>query len=185
MNLRLEAAAISEMAENIAKADDLDFRVPKVDWERPHGAFCTLEWIDGIPLTDLAAVEAAGLDRRALGLNVIRSFLKHAIRDGFFHADMHQGNLFADPRDGALIAVDFGIMGRIGHNERRFLRRNTLWVHNQKLQTHCRGSLRGGLRASNRRSAPPSRRRSAPSANRSWAVPAAEISMARLLTPAV
>ncbi len=80
-----------------------------------------MEWIDGIPLTDLAAIEASGLDRKALALNVIRSFLKHAIRDGFFHADMHQGNLFADPRDGALIAVDFGIMGRIGHKERRFL----------------------------------------------------------------
>jgi len=121
MDLRLEAAAISEMAENVAKAGDLDFRVPKVDWERTAKRVLTLDWIDGIPLTDLKAVEAAGLDRRALGLNVIRSFLKHAIRDGFFHADMHQGNLFADPRDGALIAVDFGIMGRIGRNERRFL----------------------------------------------------------------
>ena len=121
MDLRLEAAAISEMAGNIAKAEDRDFRVPKVDWERTARRVLTLEWIDGIPLTDLAAVETAGLDRKALALNVIRSFLKHAIRDGFFHADMHQGNLFADPRDGALIAVDFGIMGRIGHKERRFL----------------------------------------------------------------
>ncbi|MGO8955405.1 MAG: 2-polyprenylphenol 6-hydroxylase [Rhodomicrobium sp.] len=120
-DLRLEAAAISEMAENIAKAGDLDFRVPKVDWERTAKRVMTLDWIDGIPLTDLAAIEAAGLDAKALGLNVIRSFLKHAIRDGFFHADMHQGNLFADPRDGALIAVDFGIMGRIGPKERRFL----------------------------------------------------------------
>ena len=121
MDLRLEAAAISEMAGNIAKAEDRDFRVPKVDWERTARRVLTLEWIDGIPLTDLAAVERSGLDRKALALNVIRSFLKHAIRDGFFHADMHQGNLFADPRDGALIAVDFGIMGRIGHKERRFL----------------------------------------------------------------
>jgi ubiquinone biosynthesis protein len=92
-----------------------------VDWERTARRVMTLEWIDGIPLGDLAAIDAAGLDRRALGLNVIRSFLKHAIRDGFFHADMHQGNLFADPRDGALIAVDFGIMGRIGAKEQRFL----------------------------------------------------------------
>ncbi len=121
MDLRLEAAAIAEMAENIAKAGDLDFRVPKVDWERTAKRVLTLDWIDGIPLTDLKAVEAAGFDRRALGLNVVRSFLRHAIRDGFFHADMHQGNLFADPRDGALIAVDFGIMGRIGMKERRFL----------------------------------------------------------------
>jgi ubiquinone biosynthesis protein len=121
MDLRLEAAAISEMAENIAKAGDTDFRVPKVDWERTARRVLTLDWIEGIKLTDMAAIEAAGLDRRALGLNVIRSFLKHSIRDGFFHADMHQGNLFVDPRDGALIAVDFGIMGRIGPKERRFL----------------------------------------------------------------
>jgi ubiquinone biosynthesis protein len=121
MDLRLEAAAISEMAENIEKSGDRDFRVPKVDWERTAKRVMTLEWINGISLTGIAAIEAAGLDRRAIGLNVIRSFLKHAIRDGFFHADMHQGNLFADPSDGALIAVDFGIMGRIGPAERRFL----------------------------------------------------------------
>ena len=121
MDLRLEAAAISEMAANIAKAGDQDFRVPGVDWERTARRVMTLEWIAGIPLGDLAAIDAGGLDRKALGLNVIRSFLKHAIRDGFFHADMHQGNLFADPRDGALIAVDFGIMGRIGAKEQRFL----------------------------------------------------------------
>ncbi len=121
MDLRLEAAAISEMAENIAKAGDRDFRVPKVDWERTAKRVMTLDWIDGIKLTDTDAIEAAGLDRKAIGLNVIRSFLKLAIRDGFFHADMHQGNLFADPRDGALIAVDFGIMGRIGPKEQRFL----------------------------------------------------------------
>ncbi len=95
--------------------------MPKVDWERTARRVLTLDWIEGIKLTDMAAIEAAGLDRRALGLNVIRSFLKHSIRDGFFHADMHQGNLFVDPRDGALIAVDFGIMGRIGPKERRFL----------------------------------------------------------------
>jgi ubiquinone biosynthesis protein len=121
MDLRLEAAAISEMAENLAKAGDREFRVPKVDWERTAKRVMTLEWISGIPLTASAAIETAGLDRKTLGLNVIRSFLKHAIRDGFFHADMHQGNLFVDPRDGVLIAVDFGIMGRIGPKERRFL----------------------------------------------------------------
>ncbi len=121
MDLRLEAAAISEMAENVAKAGDSGFRVPVVDWERTARRVLTLEWVDAIALSDLEALDRAGLDRKALGLNVIQSFLKHAIRDGFFHADMHQGNLFADPRDGSLIAVDFGIMGRIGPKERRFL----------------------------------------------------------------
>ncbi len=121
MDLRLEAAAISEIAENIAKGGDTGFRVPNVDWQRTGKRVLTLDWIDAVPLSDLAAIDAAGLDRRALGLNVIRSFLKHAIRDGFFHADMHQGNLFADPRDGSLVAVDFGIMGRLSPKESRFL----------------------------------------------------------------
>ncbi|KAI94928.1 2-polyprenylphenol hydroxylase [Rhodomicrobium udaipurense JA643] len=121
MDLRLEAAAISEMADNIAKSGDVGFRVPRVDWERTSKRVLTLDWIDGIPLTDIEAVRAAGVDMEALGLTVIQSFLKHAIRDGFFHADMHQGNLFVDPRDGALIAVDFGIMGRLGPKEQRFL----------------------------------------------------------------
>jgi ubiquinone biosynthesis protein len=121
MDLRLEAAAISEMAENIANAGDTGFRVPQVDWRYTSRRVLTLEWIDGIPLANHAAIDEAGIDRRALGLNVIRSFLRHAMRDGFFHADMHEGNLFADPRTGDLIAVDFGIMGRLSHKERRFL----------------------------------------------------------------
>jgi ubiquinone biosynthesis protein len=121
LDLRLEAAAIAEMAENIARHGDTGFRVPAVDWSRTARRVMTVEWIDGIPLTDLDALTAAGLDRSQLGLTVLRSFLKHAIRDGFFHADMHQGNLFADPKDGAIVAVDFGIVGRIGPNERRFL----------------------------------------------------------------
>jgi len=118
MDLRLEAAAMSEMAENTAR--DEDFRVPQVDWRRTARRVLTVEWIDGIKLSDTAALAASTIDRKALGLTVMRSFLKHAMRDGFFHADMHQGNLFVD-RDGRLVAVDFGIMGRLGHKERRFL----------------------------------------------------------------
>jgi ubiquinone biosynthesis protein len=118
LDLRLEAAALSEMAENTR--DDTGFRLPKPNWERSGRDVLTMEWIDGIPLTDHAALAKAGLDLPALGRTVIESFLRHAIRDGFFHADMHQGNLFAD-RDGNLVAVDFGIMGRIGDKERRFL----------------------------------------------------------------
>jgi ubiquinone biosynthesis protein len=118
MDLRLEGAAISEMAENTS-ADD-EFRVPQVDWQRTARRVLTVEWIDGIKLSDHAKVAAAGIDRKALGLTVMRSFLKHAMRDGFFHADMHQGNLFVDS-GGRLVAVDFGIMGRLGIKERRFL----------------------------------------------------------------
>jgi ubiquinone biosynthesis protein len=120
IDLRLEAAAMSEMAENIARAGDPGFRVPKVDWTRTASRVMTTQWIDAIPMNDLAAIDAAGIDREALGNHVIRSFLRHAMRDGFFHADMHQGNLFVEP-DGALVAVDFGIMGRLGPKEKRFL----------------------------------------------------------------
>lgn len=118
MDLRMEAAALSEMADNTA--DDDGFRVPKVDWSRSGRRVLTLEWIDGIPMSDLEALRAAGHDLEELGAHLIRSFLRHAMRDGFFHADMHQGNLFVD-RDGLIVPVDFGIMGRLGPIEQRFL----------------------------------------------------------------
>ncbi|MCC3245327.1 2-polyprenylphenol 6-hydroxylase [Methylocystis sp. WRRC1] len=117
-DFRLEAAAASEFAENVAK--DPDIHVPHVDWDRTAREVLTLEWIDGAPLSDLERVAADGHDLKALGAHVLQSFLRHAMRDGFFHADMHQGNLFVD-RQGRLIAIDFGIMGRLGAKERRFL----------------------------------------------------------------
>jgi ubiquinone biosynthesis protein len=118
MDFRLEAAALSEMAENTR--EDADFRVPAVDWDRTARDVLTLEWIDGTPLNDRASLEAKGYDLPALGRKVIQCFLRQALRDGFFHADMHPGNLFIDA-DGRLVAVDFGIMGRLGPKERRFL----------------------------------------------------------------
>ena len=118
MDLRLEAAALSEMAENTK--EDPDFRVPAVDWNLTARNVLTLAWIDGTPLGDRAALLAAGFDLAGLGRAVIQSFLRHALRDGFFHADMHPGNLFVDAQ-GRLVAVDFGIMGRLGPKERRFL----------------------------------------------------------------
>jgi ubiquinone biosynthesis protein len=118
MDLRLEAAALSEMAENI-KADP-DFRVPTVDWDRTAKDVLTLEWIEATPLSDRDKLKAKGFDLVQLARAVIQSFLRHALRDGFFHADMHPGNLFVDD-EGRLVAVDFGIMGRLGPKERRFL----------------------------------------------------------------
>ncbi|WP_448954570.1 2-polyprenylphenol 6-hydroxylase [Labrys neptuniae] len=118
MDARLEAAALSEMAENIAK--DPDFRIPAPDWTRTARSVLTLEWIEGIPLSDLDRLKASGFDLVELARIIIQSFLRHAIRDGFFHADMHQGNLMIDA-SGQLVAVDFGIMGRAGLKERRFL----------------------------------------------------------------
>jgi ubiquinone biosynthesis protein len=118
MDLRLEAAALSEMAENTK--DDSGFRVPAIDWDRTAKDVLTLEWIDGTQLSNHAALEAKGFDLKNLARVVTQSFLRHALRDGFFHADMHPGNLFVDDQ-GCLVAVDFGIMGRLGPKERRFL----------------------------------------------------------------
>ncbi|MFC5069549.1 2-polyprenylphenol 6-hydroxylase [Flaviflagellibacter deserti] len=118
MDLRLEAAALSELAENTR--DDPGFRVPAVDWERTAKDVLTLEWVDGIPLADHAGLAAAGHDLPALGRTLIQSFLRHAMRDGFFHADMHPGNLFVDAA-GNIVAIDLGITGRLGPKERRFL----------------------------------------------------------------
>jgi ubiquinone biosynthesis protein len=118
MDFRLEAAALSEMGEN-TKADP-EFRVPEVDWDRTSKDVLTLEWIDATPLSDRARLEAKGFDLAQLARALIQTFLRHALRDGFFHADMHPGNLFVDD-EGRLIAVDFGIMGRLGIKERLFL----------------------------------------------------------------
>jgi ubiquinone biosynthesis protein len=118
MDMRLEAAALSELGENIR--EDEGFRVPAVDWARTGRDVLTLEWIDGIKMNDLAGLRAAGHDLNAIAANLVQSFLRHTLRDGFFHADMHPGNLFVEP-NGTIVAVDLGISGRLGKKERRFL----------------------------------------------------------------
>ena len=118
LDLRMEASALAEMGESIK--DDPGIRLPKVDWATTSKRVLTTEWVDGTPMADVEALRARGLDLIALGDTVIQSFLRHAIRDGFFHADMHQGNLMVGP-DGKLVVLDFGIMGRLGMKERLFL----------------------------------------------------------------
>lgn len=118
MDLRLEAAALSEIAENTK--EDPGFRVPLVDWERTGRDVITMEWIDGVKMSDVAALRAAGHNLEKLAEVLIQSFLRHTLRDGFFHADMHPGNLFVDTA-GTVVAVDMGIVGRLGKKERRFL----------------------------------------------------------------
>src|SRR4051812_39018544 len=118
MDLRLEAAALSILAENTAA--DPGFRVPRVDWERTGGDVLTMEWIDGIKMSDVEALRLAGHDLKRIAANLVQSFLRHTLRDGFFHADMHPGNLFVDA-NGTIVAVDLGISGRLGRKERRFL----------------------------------------------------------------
>jgi ubiquinone biosynthesis protein len=118
LDLRLEAGAAAEFRE-VAEKDGF-LAVPEIDWSRSSKRVMTLDWIDGTPLTDAQALDQAGADRPALAVAITRGFLAAALDHGFFHADMHEGNLMYG-KDGKLWIVDFGIMGRIGHKERRYL----------------------------------------------------------------
>ncbi len=118
LDLTMEAAAAAELKENMAGLEG--YAVPAVDWRRTSRRVLTMEWVDGIPLTDRAALEAAGHDGRALARVLVSAFLLQALRDGFFHADLHQGN-FLVRADGVIVALDFGIMGRLDAGSRRYL----------------------------------------------------------------
>jgi len=118
MDLRLEAAAATQMAENTVQ--DEEFVVPEVDWTRTGHSVLTTDWVSGSSLRNADELKEAGHDPKKIANLVIQSFLTHALRDGFFHADMHPGNLFVD-EEGRLVAVDFGIMGRLSKAERRFM----------------------------------------------------------------
>ncbi|MEP1329214.1 2-polyprenylphenol 6-hydroxylase [Pseudophaeobacter sp.] len=116
LDLRLESSAASEFAANTV--DDEGFQLPRIRWEASARRVMTLDWADGVALGDNAALDAAGHDRRALSEQVLSLFLRHALRDGYFHADMHQGNLKV-AANGDIIAYDFGIMGHIDEYTRR------------------------------------------------------------------
>ncbi len=118
MDLTLEAAAASELAQNFA--DDPTYRVPAVDWQRTAPGVLTLERISGISLGSRDALIDAGIDLDTVVTNLLAAFLHQVFRDGFFHGDMHPGNLFADA-EGNILAVDFGIMGRLDLKNRRYL----------------------------------------------------------------
>ncbi len=116
LDLRLESAAATEFGANTQK--DQGFRVPHAHWFLSGRRVMTIDWADGAPAGDIAAIDAAGHDRADLGERVLRLFLLHALRDGYFHADMHQGNLKI-AANGDIVAMDFGIMGRIDDYTRR------------------------------------------------------------------
>jgi len=116
MDLRYEAAAASELKENMGSNPFFD--VPAILWPYTARRVLTLEQVDGIPANDRAAIVNAGIAPEPLAAHVVQAFLEQALFDGFFHADLHQGNLFAT-RDGTIVAVDFGIMGRLDHKTRR------------------------------------------------------------------
>ena len=116
LDLRLESSSASEFAANTK--DDPGFRVPRPEWFLSSRRVMTIGWVEGIPIGDVEALQAAGHDTAALGERVMQLFLKHALRDGFFHGDMHHGNLKV-AADGAIVAYDFGIMGAIDEYTRR------------------------------------------------------------------
>jgi len=116
LDLRMESSAAAEFAATTA--NDKGFSIPSLNWALSARRVMTLDWAEGLPLGDVPALTAAGHDLKELGTNVIQMFLRHALRDGYFHADMHQGNLKVAP-NGDLIALDFGIMGRIDQYTRR------------------------------------------------------------------
>ena len=118
MDLRFEAAAANELYENTK--NDVGFNVPKIYWNYTTKRILTLDKVDGISIREHVELKNLGVDLKNLAENLIQHFLKQAVRDGFFHGDMHQGNLFVDNR-GNIIPVDFGIMGRLDKNNRKFL----------------------------------------------------------------
>ena len=118
LDLQREAASASELRENMVA--EPGYYVPEIDWRRTARRVLTLEWLDGIKLNDRDALIEAGHDCEALAEILVRAFLRQAVVDGFFHADLHHGNLFA-LADGRIAAIDFGIMGRIDRRARVWL----------------------------------------------------------------
>jgi len=118
MDLRFEAAAANELYENTKL--DKGFNVPKIYWNYTTKKILTLDKVNGVSIREQGKLEDQGINLKHLAENLIQHFLKQAVRDGFFHGDMHQGNLFVDPK-GNIVPVDFGIMGRLDKNNRKFL----------------------------------------------------------------
>ena len=118
MDLRFEAAAANELYENTK--NDLGFNVPKIYWNYTTKKVLTLDKVEGVSIREHQKLQNLGVDLKKLAENLIQHFLMQAVRDGFFHGDMHQGNLFVDNK-GNIIPVDFGIMGRLDKNNRKFL----------------------------------------------------------------
>lgn len=118
LDLRREAASASELAESMKGFEG--YRVPAIDWDRTTGRVMTVEWVDGIKISDREALIAAGHDMPLVARRLVLAFLTQAISAGHFHADMHQGNLFVQD-DETIVAIDFGIMGRINRQARQWL----------------------------------------------------------------
>ena len=118
MDLRFEAAAANELYENTK--NDVGFKVPKIYWNQTSKKVLCLDRINGISIREVENLKSLNIDVKKIAKDIIQHFLRHAVRDGFFHADMHQGNLFVE-KNGNIVPVDFGIMGRLDKNNKRYL----------------------------------------------------------------
>tara|TARA_B100000700_G_scaffold148517_1_gene165340 strand:- start:3303 stop:4868 length:1566 start_codon:yes stop_codon:yes gene_type:complete len=118
MDLRFEAAAASELRENTI--NDKGIKVPKIYWNYTSKEILTLDKIEGISIREVDKLKNLNINLKTISENLIQSFLKQSVRDGFFHGDMHQGNLFVD-KEGNIVPVDFGIMGRLDKNNKKYL----------------------------------------------------------------
>ena len=118
MDLRFEAAAASELYDNTV--NDKFIKVPRIYWNYTSKQALTLDKVEAIPIRDVESLKKNNIDLKLVSKNLIQLFLKQAVRDGFFHADVHQGNLFVDI-DNNLIPIDFGIMGRLDKNNKKYL----------------------------------------------------------------
>ena len=118
MDLRFEAAAANEYAENTK--NDAGFKVPQIYWNFTSEDVMTLDWVDGVSIRETDVLKRRNISTQRIASDIIQHFLRHAVRDGFFHADMHQGNIFID-KNGQIVPIDFGIMGRLDDLSKRFL----------------------------------------------------------------
>ena len=118
MDLRFEAAAANEYLENTK--NDVGFRVPQIYWNFTSENVMTLDWVEGISIRETEELKKRSFNTEKIAEDIIQNFLRHAVRDGFFHADMHQGNIFID-NNGHIVPIDFGIMGRLDKMSKRFL----------------------------------------------------------------
>ncbi len=118
MDLRFEAAAANEFSENTT--NDVGFFVPKIYWNFTSEKVLTLDWVEGQSIREKDILIEKGINVKNVATDIIQHFLRHAVRDGFFHADMHQGNLLID-NSGRIVTIDFGIMGRLDKLNRKFL----------------------------------------------------------------
>ena len=141
LDLMCEASNASKLRSNFENSTII--YIPKIYWQHTRRNVMVMEEITGIPIRDVAAIRKAGIDMRQLAHNGVEIFFTQAFRDGFFHADMHPGNIFVGP-DGQYRAVDFGIMGTLSDRDKRYLAENFLAFFNRDYRRVAEAHLRAG-----------------------------------------